>query len=218
MEPRLTKTMSNTKAFTLVELLIALVVTGVLLSAVATLAFAMSSASRASDDTTLKEAQLRQARLWIADLVHNCKLICAAPGNDLAVWQADANNDGVINVDELVYIERGDNRDTLRLCQFAAGQSDSYSLPSLTLATMKAWLVSRYTETYAPLIPACQNVQFTLYREPADAPYTRTRRLTISFGLSENGAVHPYEITVALRAWAGNVLSPDGTTLVSDDD
>jgi prepilin-type N-terminal cleavage/methylation domain-containing protein len=213
MEPRLMKTMSNTKAFTLVELLTALVVTGVLLSAVATLAFAMSSASRASDDTVLKEAELRQARLRVAELVRHCKLICAAPGNDLAVWQADANGDGKINVGELVYIERGDNRDTLRLCQFAAGQKDSYSLPSLTLATMKAWLVSKYAETYANLIPVCQNVQFSLDTAP---PYTR--RVTVSFGLSENGATHPYEIDVTLRAWAGNLLNDAGTDLVGSDD
>jgi len=213
MGPRLMKTMSNTKAFTLVELLIALVVTGVILSAVTTLAFAMSSASRASDDTILKEAQLRQARLRIAELVRNCKLICAAAGNDLAVWQADTNGDGIINVAELVYIEGGDDHNVLRLCQFSAGQNAPVLLPSLALATMKAWLVSQYSETYARLIPACQNVQFTLDTAP---PYTR--RLTISFGLSENGTVHPYEISVALRAWAGNLLSSDGTTLASDDD
>jgi prepilin-type N-terminal cleavage/methylation domain-containing protein len=213
MGPRLMKTMSNTKAFTLVELLIALVVTGVLLSAVTTLAFAMSSASRASDDTVLKEAQLRQARLRIAELIRHCKLICAAPGNDLAVWQADANGDGKVNVSELVYIERGDNRDTMRLCQFAAGQNDSYSLPTLTLATMKAWLLSKYSATYARLIPACQNVQFTVDTAP---PYTR--RVTISFGLSEIGVVHPYEINVALRAWAGNLLNDAGTDLDSNGD
>lgn len=207
------KTMRYRKAFTLVELLIALVVTGVILSAVTTLAFAMGSANRASDDTILKEAQLRQARLRIGELVRNGKLICAAVGNDLAVWQADTNSDGNINVGELVYIERGDGRNTLRLCQFSAGQDDVVTLPSLALATMKGWLVSKYSETYARLIPACQNVQFTLDAAP---PYTR--RLTISFGLDENGTVHPYEISVVLRAWAGNLLSSDGTSLVSDDD
>jgi len=207
------KTMRYRKAFTLVELLIALVVTGVILSAVTTLAFAMSSASRASDDTIVKEAQLRQARLRIGELVRNCKLICAAAGNDLAVWQADTNNDGTLNVGELVYIESGGGRDALQLCQFSAGQNAVVPLPSLALATMKAWLVSQYTETYARLIPACQNVQFTLDTAP---PYTR--RLTISFGLDENGTVHPYEISVTLRAWAGNLLNSDGTMLVGDDD
>lgn len=201
------------KAFTLVELLITMVVTGILLSAVATLAFAMSSASRASDDTSVKEAQLRQTRLRIGELVRTCKLICAAPGNDLAVWQADTNNDGKINVGELVYIERGDGLDTVRLCQFSPTESDVVTLESLALTTTKASLVSKYAESYARLIPVCQNVHLTL-----DAAPPFTRRLTISFTLTENGAAHPHEVSVTLRAWAGNLLSSDGTTLVSDDD
>lgn len=207
------KTKRSIKAFTLVELLVATVVTGIILSAVATLAFAMSSASRGSDDTIIEQAQLRQARLRIAELVRNCKLICAAPGNDLAVWQADANNDGKINVGELVYIERGNGLDTLRLCRFSSTESDEVTLQSLALATMKAFLVSKYTKSYARLIPVCKNVQFAL-----DAAPPLTRRLTISFGLSENGGTHLHEMTVALRAWGGNLLSSDGTTLVGDDD
>ena len=207
------KTTRYMKAFTLVELLIAMVVTGIILSAVTTLAFAMSSATRDSDDTGLREAQLRQARLRIGELVRNCRLICAAPGNDLAVWQADANNDGQINVDELVYIERGDSLNTLRLCQFSPAQSDPVMLQSLAVATTKALLVSKYTESYARLIPVCQNVHFTLDTAP---PFTR--RLTIAFSLGENGGAHPHEMTVTLRAWACNLLSADGTTLVPDDD
>lgn len=207
------KTTRYIKAFTLVELLVAMVVTGIILSAVTTLAFAMSSASRSSDDTAVAEARLRQGRLRITELIRNCKLICAAPGNDLAVWQADTNHDGKINVGELVYIERGDGLDTLRLCQFPPAASDVVALQSLTLATMKAFLVSRYTASSVRLIPSCNNVQFHLDTAP---PFTR--RVAISFGLSENGAIHPFEVTVALRAWAGNLVSPDGTALVSDDD
>lgn len=203
----------NKKAFTLVELLITMVVTGILLSAVATLAFAMSSASRSSDDTSLKEALLRQTRLRIGELLRTCKLICAAPGNDLAVWQADTNNDGQVNVSELVYIERGDGLNTLRLCQFSSGQNDVVPLETLSVATTKAALASRYVKTYVPLIPTCRNVRFLL--DPAP-PFTR--RVTVSFGLGESGAAHPYEVSVTLRAWAGHLLNSDGTALVSDDD
>jgi prepilin-type N-terminal cleavage/methylation domain-containing protein len=207
------KTTRNMKAFTLVELLITMVVTGIILLAVTTLAFAMSSASRSSEDTFLQETQLRQARLRIGELVRTCRMICAAPGSDLAIWQTDANNDGMINVSELVYIERGDGLNTLRLCQFAPGQNDVIALPSLTVATMKAFLVSKYSEVYVRLIPACQNVRFGLDTAP---PFTR--QVTISFGLSANGVPHPYEINVTLRAWAGHLLNSDGTVLVSDDD
>jgi len=201
------------KAFTLVELLVTLVVTSILLLAVATLAFAMSSATRVSDDTTSKEAQLRQARLRIGELIRNCKLICAAPGNDLVVWRADPNNDGEINVCELVYIERGDSLNTLQLCEFSPAEGDIVTLASLRLATTKDLLVSAYAETHVSLIPACQNVQFHL-----DAAPPFTQRVVLSFRLVENGTPHPYEVNVALRGWAGNLLNEAGDAVVSDDD
>jgi prepilin-type N-terminal cleavage/methylation domain-containing protein len=217
MKAYVVKTSRSIKAFTLVELLIALMVTGIILSAVATLAYAMSSASRDSDDTVAKEAQLRQARLRIAELVGQCQLICAAPGNDLAIWQADTIPDGQINVGELIYIERGDGHNILRLCRFPATDSAVVTLAQLNEPGRKALLVAQYSETYVPLIPACEHVEFTLGKASDEAvPFTRW--LTIAFDLAENGAVHPYEMTETLRAWAGNRLNGTATALVSDDD
>jgi prepilin-type N-terminal cleavage/methylation domain-containing protein len=217
MEPLLMRTSRYRKAFTLVELLITLIVTGIILSAVTTLAFAMSSAGWASDDTAVRQAQLRQARLRIGELIHNCRLVCAAPGpgNDLVLWQDDTNGDGRINVGEIVYIERGDNLSILRLCQFAPTEVAPVTLSTLGAPTMKAYLVSKYAETYALLIPACTNVQFSFDTAP---PFTR--RLDISFGLSENGTTHQYEMTMALRARAEHVVKLIGTKfeIVSDDD
>ncbi len=213
MESPLIKMARFTKAFTLVELLVTLVVTSILLLAVTTLAFAMSNATRDSDDTTLKEAQLRQARLRIGELIRNCKLICAAPDNDLVVWAADPNNDGQINVREIVYIERGDALDTLRLCRFSPAEGALITLGDLAQATTKDLLVSQYAETRIALIPACQNVQFQLDTAP---PFTQ--RVVISFRLAENGVPHPYEVTVALRGWAGNLLNEAGDAVVGDDD
>jgi prepilin-type N-terminal cleavage/methylation domain-containing protein len=208
------KTSRYEKAFTLAELLVALVVTGVILSAVATLAYAMSSASRISEDTLLKQAQLRQARLWIGELVRNCKLICAVPGHDVAIWQADSNNDGKINIGEIVYIEAGDGLNTLRLCQFAATDPAPITLQSLAAPTTKAFLISQYAETYVPLIPECGDVQFRF----VDAAPPSTRLFSVSFSLAENGGTNRYEISAALRAWAGNLLNEAGDALVSDDD
>ena len=50
---------NNGKGFTLVELLVALMVTSIILAAVATLAFAMGSVKDSTDDTSSKQAQLR---------------------------------------------------------------------------------------------------------------------------------------------------------------
>ncbi|MFH1884170.1 MAG: prepilin-type N-terminal cleavage/methylation domain-containing protein [Planctomycetota bacterium] len=195
------------KGFTLVELLVALVVTGIVLAAVATLAFAMGAANDVADDSSQKQAQVRYATLRISELIRHCKLICGTPGGDLAVWRADDNGDGQININELVYIERGTGRDYLRLCEFPSSDTSPVNLSDIeTLST------SGYSVTYVLLVPQCSNVQFSLDAVP---PYSRF--VSVSFDLLENEIVRQYQISAALRGWAGNLLDGSGN-IVSDDD
>ena len=203
----------HTRGFTVIELLVGLQITSIVLSAVAALAFAMSVASTASGDAAVKQAQLRQATVRVCELVGNAKLLCAAPGNDLAVWRADDNGDNQINLNELVYLERGETCSLLRLCQFSAVANPPVSLSDLTRVTTKSQFVANYDATYTPLIPVGKNVEFAVDQNPP-----RSRRLTISFDLTENNAVHHYEIEATVRASAQHLLSSDGSTLVSDDD
>jgi prepilin-type N-terminal cleavage/methylation domain-containing protein len=206
------------KGFTLVELLVALVVTSVILSAVATLAFAMNTASNAGEDSAYRQAQLRQTTLRLLDLIGGAKLVCAAPGDDLVVWRADTNGNEAIDVNEVVYVERGTDLDMLRLCSFETTGSHLVTLSDLTAADTKSWLVSNYDEQLTVLMSGCSNVQFTCWRDSAGDPLTRARQVTISVDLVEDSAVHHYEIDAALRARADHLLSSDGASLVSDDD
>ncbi|MEJ2740489.1 MAG: prepilin-type N-terminal cleavage/methylation domain-containing protein, partial [Dehalococcoidia bacterium] len=105
-----------TRGFTLVELLVALVVTSILLAAISTLAFALSSAKEATEDMSRSQSQVRSASLRIRELIRNCNLICAVTDDDIAVWLSDDNNDNKINIGELMYIERGTERNHLDLC------------------------------------------------------------------------------------------------------
>ncbi len=203
----------RTKGFTLVELLVGMLVTSIVLSAVATFAFALSVATNAGDDTALKQAQLRQATVRIRDLVATCQLLCAAPGNDLVIWKDD-NNDHRINLNELVYLERGDSGNLLRLCRFSAPGNPVETLDYLTLPTTKSQFLVNYGATYTSLIPACRDVQFAFY--PAPPPMAQC--LMISLVLTENGANHPYEIVAALQSRAGHLLNSAGTALVASDD
>ncbi|TSA52027.1 MAG: prepilin-type N-terminal cleavage/methylation domain-containing protein, partial [Planctomycetaceae bacterium] len=94
------------KGLTLIELLLALMITVIITAAVATLSSALNSVNAATEDTSQKQAQVRFTALRISDLVRNCKLICFAGPDDFAVWRADdIYNDGQINIGELVYIE-----------------------------------------------------------------------------------------------------------------
>jgi prepilin-type N-terminal cleavage/methylation domain-containing protein len=193
---------------TLIELLVALVVTSIVTAAVATLAYALSSASDATDGTSQKQAQVRFATLKISDLIRHCKLICGTPGGELAVWQAD-DGDGEININELVYIERGTGNNYLRLCEFPL-----FDTSMVTLSDIETLSTSGYDVTYVPLIPQCSNVEF--YLDDPDSPQ-HSRLVTISFDVVENGIARQYEISATLRGWAGNLLDGSGN-IVSDDD
>lgn len=196
------------RGFTLVELLLALIVTGIILTAVTTLAFAVGAANDATDDTSQKQAQVRFATLRISELIRHCKLICGTPSSEIAIWRADNNGDGQININELVYIERGAGGDYLRFCEFPLSDASIVNLSDIqTLST------SSYSVTYIPLIPQCINVQFSFDEAP---PYSRF--VIISFDILENGIVRQYQINTFLRGWAGNLLDAGGNNIVSDDD
>ena len=189
--------------FTLVELLVALVVTSVILVAVATLAFAMSSANRATDDTSRKQAQLRYATLRISELIRHCRLIYARSSSDLAAWRTDDDNDGQIDLNEIAYIRKGPDSNYLHLYEFPSSSGGTVSL-----GTMPAPLGDD-----VKLIPQCSNVEFVVDAEPP-----MTKFVSISFELVEDNVVRHYQINCALRSWAGNLLNEDGTAIVSDDD
>ena len=177
----------------------------------------MSVASTVSGDTAAKQAQIRQATLRLCDLVGSCKLLCAAPGNDLVVWRADDSpaNDQ-INVNELVYIERGDAGNLLRFCQFTSADNPAETLSDLALASTKPQLLSSCGVRYTPLIPPCKDVAFAFY--PVPPPLTRATCLKVSFTLTENGADRRYEIVAALRGHAANLLNATADAIVATDD
>jgi prepilin-type N-terminal cleavage/methylation domain-containing protein len=201
--------LSVRSGLTLVELLVALIVSSVVLTAVATLAYAVSSANDVTDDTSWKQAQVRAATLRISDLIRHCKLICAAPGDDLAIWRADDNDDGKINPTELVYIEAGQLRDRLQLLEFSWAMSWDLTLSELTDTNTKEALMLACTTRQIVVVPQCSNVQFS-------GP--RSRFVSISFDLAQNNTTHRYQLSASLRSWAGNLLNDAGDAIVSDDD
>ncbi len=227
------KTTRNITAFTLVELLVALVVTGILLSAVATLAFAMSSAVRASDDMAYAETQLRGVTPRLLDLVRYSHLICARFDNNLVIWRADDNHNELIDVNEVAYLEYDDPNHVLSLWEFVLGPKDNNPdvLTALGLAAepgvlaelakpeTKTALKRKYLNVDPPaarrsvLLRGCSGAQFAL-----DAYPPVTKRVAISFTLAENDSEHYYEIGATILVSAQHLLSGDPPKLVSDDD
>lgn len=201
------------KGFTLVELLVAMVVISIVLTAVATLAYAMSSANDATDDTSQKQAQIRFTTLRVSELIRHSKLICCVTSEDMAIWQADDNNDGQINISELVYIEIGPGQDHLQLCEFPSTNNSAISLSSIGAISTNWWLTYSSDISYTQIIPQCSNIQFGFL---PDSP-PQSRFVSISFDVVENDIVRQCQINAALRGWAGNLLGSSGN-IVSDDD
>ena len=199
-------------AFTLAELLMALTVTGIVLSVVTTLAFSLGTVNDNTNDTAQKQAQLRYATLRITELIKHARLVCSSPVYNLVIWRADDNKNGKINLNEIVYIDTGFARNQLLLCEFNSSLNPTMNISNLKSLWTKWFLKNKYkfTETF---ILQCSNLQSRL-----DKPAPQTRFVSISFDLHENGYTRNYQINVALRAWAGNLLNSSGEIVSSDDD
>lgn len=208
-------------SFTLVELLVALIVSSIILAAVATLAFAMSSANDATDDTSSKQAQVRFATLRISELIRQCKLICNASVSEMAIWKTD-DGDNRIDLNELVFIQIQSDpvaEGYLRLClyEFPSTYSGEKSLADIATLSPADYGIEPVT-----IISECNDVQFNFYDSNSvlitSSPWTRTKFISIEFKILENGVEHQYQINNVLRCWAGNLLNSTGTSIVSDDD
>lgn len=204
----------HAKAFTLVELMVGLMVTSVILSALATLAFALSSASTAGGDCAYSQAQIRRATVYVSDQIARCRLICAAPDHDLAIWRSDDNGDGRMNLNELVYFERGADHQFLRLCGFDSPANPQIALADLASSTTKAQFVSNYGGCYTPLIPECNDVQFVFL----DAAPPQTGSLAIRLAFEEEATTRQVEIVATVRCRAGHLLNATGDALLMIDD
>jgi prepilin-type N-terminal cleavage/methylation domain-containing protein len=201
--------------FTLAELLVALMVTAIVLAAVGSLAYAMSSAKDASDDTSLKQAQIRSATMRITELVRNAKLICGTPDNAIVIWRADADSNRKINSDELVYIQSNSARNKIQLIQYnrPASYNTTFTLANIQLGVAKSTLDSACVKTTVDLVPLCSNVTFTL----DNATPQRSKFVSIKFNITENNSTRTYEICGAVMGPAFNLLSSTNI-IVSDDD
>jgi len=203
--------------FTLVELIVAMIVTSIVLTAVVTLAYALDTVNDFTDETSKKQAQIRFTTVRISDLIRHCKLVCYASTDEVVLWRADDKYiDGKINIGELVYIEAGAMQDHLRLCEFDPSNSTAINPGSIGSFATSWWSAYSGSVNYTTLIPQCSNVQFGFDVFPA-LPALDSRLVSISYDVVENGITRQCQINAKLRGWAGNLLDASGN-IVSDDD
>ena len=204
----------NRAGFTSVELLVALMVCAVVFTTVASLAYAIGSANRYSQERSDHQMALRCATVRVSDLVKHSVMAFATPAGGIALWTGDNNNNGRINGSELVYIETDAAGEVLRLLVFIL-QDDELDI-SVTaeeirngIARNKLFDVSQekqyytdenYIYRYISVLPECSNVQLTL-------DWSGTF-VNIMFDLTENNTTTTYQICATLRCSADHLLNP----------
>jgi prepilin-type N-terminal cleavage/methylation domain-containing protein len=198
---------------TLAELIIAMWIMSIILTAVATLAFALSAANDTADDTSEFQTKLRFTSFKFTELIRNCKLICDSQQNQIALWRNDDNADNQINPEELIYIDKGLNGDSVRLLEFES----SYPTAAFTIANIhngsaRTWLNGKAIWNYTTFIDKCTSVKFNV---DTAAPFSK--KVTLTFSVSRNGLNQTYQVNTSLRCLARNLLDTNGN-LVSDDD
>ena len=209
--------------FTLVEIIVAMMVTAIVLSAVVTLADAMGTAHEATEEMGRNRAQIRSATVRLAELIKHSRMICGTPGDDITIWIKDINNDNLINPRELIIIESGAGRDYIRTLEFSYGSDLSKqnifengwfdSFDDFADSYAKDLLMGLFEEVYITLIPECSNVQYF-----TDSAAPDTNLISISFDIEENGIAQNYQINSSLRASGANMIDSLGALVISGDD
>jgi prepilin-type N-terminal cleavage/methylation domain-containing protein len=180
------KPISN-KGFTLCELIIAMGVTAVILTATVTLAYALSSATRSSDQLMRSDTVLRSSSLRISEMIKLSNLAVTTVRGGVALW-TDENTDGAIDSDEISYIEPSDDGSSLEILKYpVVGQNMSINqVQTTTNRTL-----------YATLISDCSNITFTI-----NAPLL----VMISFDMDQDGTSRNHQITAAVRCSDNGIL------------
>ena len=196
----------NKKGFTLAELLVALMISAIVLAAVATLAWAMSSANESSGDTAQQQAQLRYATFRISELIRNCKMICNRDTDNMGIWRADDNGNGWIDIEEAVFIEKNAQGNQIQF--FECIEDMTTTPPWFDIHDFQAGTLRSLMEIHPQLITRrtvlvrqCSNIEFKTDAEP---PYSKFA--SIRFKMMENNIAHKYQIDASLRAWAGHLI------------
>jgi prepilin-type N-terminal cleavage/methylation domain-containing protein len=203
----------NNQGFTVVELLVTLMVSSIILCAVATLAFAISSANSGSDDISQKQMRIRFAQIQLKELIQNCKMICNATATDIAIWRSDDDNDNEIDTGELVYIDAATTVGSLKIMEFENSVGSSLGLSQIRSGAIKGWLITNMLKRQSVIFDDCQNVSFGF-----DVAPPRSSIATVKFEYSGPDGIKKYEISSKMICDSSYLLTSANELVVLDDD
>ena len=208
MTARAIKIRKDRSGFTLAELLMALMVTSIILSAIASLAFALSTAKAETENLSENQAHMRFTTMKITELIKYSRHVMLTDNSRIALWQADTNEDNAINGGELVYIEASADGTSLDLLDFP-DEATAVILADIQSGTARTDLINIAVERSVSLIPVCSSIQMTL---------SATNLANVSFQIIENEVSQSYQIAAAPLCSAANLIDGTGALVAGDDD
>jgi len=162
----------NAKAFTLSEILMALVVMSIISLAVVSLTTALTTAQEYSEDFYRNIQIARNSLRKIERDINKAKLITAGDSDTLVYWVDDANGNGDIELTELRLITTNIATGEVRLCraEFPAFWpqewkdtfDDSMTVQIATeLSNAVAWITDGQWAVYDELASEIKSIKFT---------------------------------------------------------
>ena len=102
------------RAMTLVELLIAMVITGFVAAGAATILFATSQATDDRNDVRRSVVRSAVTDTRLRGKIHSALSFLAVGTDELVLWANDENDDGVVNLGEIIFFQRDGSANELR--------------------------------------------------------------------------------------------------------
>ena len=193
------------KAFTLMEMVIAMAITAVIGTAVAGVAMSLSTNYSQNTDYYYNVQSARSAVSYMRDSLRKAKLVTASSGNEVVLW-VDSNDDGLINNSEVRYwgVVSGELKELKVVYPSGMGAMDTtLTLSQLTnVATALALLQANAYSNWISL--AGDVTSFTVGVEPS-APLATFVKLNLACGSS--GQAVDLRTAVAMRAPAAALVS-----------
>lgn len=200
------------EGFTVVELLVALLVTSIVFGAMGTLTYAVGRAIDSTEDMNRSQRSLRYATLRISEYIRHGKAAISIPTEGIAVWTSDDNEDGLINGSELVYIEAVavSEAQQLQIMEFP-GQVQSVTIGEITGGGARSTLVGLGNERVTILVDNCSNAVFS-HISPT------SKFVNLTFAMTEDGVTTNYRVSSRTNASADNLIDQTGELVSGDDD
>ena len=162
----------HVRGFTVMELCFGMVITALVMAAVATFLMAVSQSWRHSDQVETSTMRAWQATVRLGRAVQDARLIGAYSAGDIdaatptpaavLLWAKDTNGDGKIQGAECAMIEHDDVQQTLRL--YHAGQGDAAVVIPWSTFTSAAILSNfKVGRAYTPVARGVERVRFAAF-------------------------------------------------------